>query len=249
MTELSDLLLRMGRLARDNPHWAPARADRAPLRPPADLAPDADAVRAVVAAVHHAVDALAGLAIVDLKAVAAADRASRLYVPTRLVPERYDIPRRFVTAPAVRFRALRDAYQEARDASITARLPPDEITIAARAPSMPLTPARAAASDQASRGGRPDDNDFLLRAVVIDDTAERLIEQADNGTPAGDSPERRENWQRAARRAALLADESFPLGPVTRPPADTQRTRPANSPAPPAVSRTNPPGPHSGRRI
>jgi hypothetical protein len=193
MTELSDLLLRMGRLAWDNPHWTPARADRAPRRP---------------------------------------------YVPTRLVPERYDVPRRCVTAPAAQFRALRDAYQQARDASVTARFPPDEITIAARAPSMPLALARAAASDQASRGGRPDDNDFLLRAVVIDDTAERLIEQADNVTPAGDSPERRENWQRAVRRAALLADESFPLGPVTKPPADTQRTRPANSPTPPAASRT-----------
>jgi hypothetical protein len=284
MTELSDLLLRMGRLVWDNAHWTPARADRVPRRLPADLAPDADAIRAVVAAVHQAVDALAGLAIIDLKAVTAADRARRLYVPSRLVPEHDDVTRRFVTAPAVQLRALQDAYQEARNASIMARLPLDEITIAARAPSMPLALARAAAFDQASRGSQPDDNDFLnpppdysplrrsrastgsagpleqaimnrqvsdpvilLRAVVLDNTAERLIEQADEVTSAGSSPERRENWQRAVRRATVLADESFPHSPATRPPAETPHTRPSDRPARPIISHANSPSQHSSR--
>ena len=39
MTDASDLVLRMGRLVWDDPHWAPARSRRAPLRDPAALAP------------------------------------------------------------------------------------------------------------------------------------------------------------------------------------------------------------------
>ena len=285
MTELSDLVLRIGRLVWDNPHWTPARADRAPPRPPADLAPSADAVRSVVAAVHQAIDAMAGLAMIDLKAVEAADRARRLYMPTRLLPESKEPPRHFATAPADQIRALRSAYRDARDASITARLALDEITVAARAPSMPLALARAAASVQPAHRDRPDEDNFLdpppdyapfrrsrlstgsagpleqairdrqvfdpdllLRAVVLDNAAGQLIEQADGVTSATGSWERRENWQRAARRAAVLADESFPHAPITRPPAETQRARPANLSIPPAISRTSSPGRHSGRR-
>ena len=37
--EIKDLLLRMGRLVWDNPHWTPARSDRAPQKAPAALAP------------------------------------------------------------------------------------------------------------------------------------------------------------------------------------------------------------------
>ena len=35
MTDASDLVLRLGRLVWDNPHWTPSRAQRAPRRPPA----------------------------------------------------------------------------------------------------------------------------------------------------------------------------------------------------------------------
>ncbi len=229
----------------------------------------------VLAAAHQAVDALACVAMTDLKAVEAADRAGRLYVPTRLLSEHDDVPRRFATAPIAQFRALQNAYRAALDASIAARLALDELTVAARAPSMTLALARAAASDQSPRRSRPDNDSLidpppgyspfrhsrastggtgpleqairdrqvsdpviLLRAVVLDNAAERLIEQTDTATSATGPSERRENWQRAVRRAALLADESFPHGPVTRPSTDTQRTRPGNPSSPPAVSRT-----------
>src|SRR5205085_1706393 len=102
-----------------------------------------------------------GLAMIDLKAVEAAERARRLYVPTRLLPERKDTPRRFATAPADQIRALRNAYRDARDATITTRLALDEITVAARAPSMPLALARAAATVQPPHRGRPDDDNLL----------------------------------------------------------------------------------------
>ena len=62
MSEASDLLLRMGRLVWDNPQWTPARADRAPRRDPAALAPGKTAFTAVVSAAHQVADALARVA-------------------------------------------------------------------------------------------------------------------------------------------------------------------------------------------
>jgi hypothetical protein len=83
MTEASDLVLRMGRLVRDNPGWTPARADRAPRRTPAALAPGPAAVNAVVAAAHQAVDALVHVAMTDIETLKAADQAGRLYITMR----------------------------------------------------------------------------------------------------------------------------------------------------------------------
>jgi len=285
MTEASDLLLRMGRLVWDNPHWTPARADRGPQRLPAMLAPGTDAINDVLAAAHQAIDAISCVAMADLKAVAAADRAGRLYVPTRLLSDEDNVPRRFATAPLAQFRTLQDAYRAALDASAGARLALDEIAVAARTPSMTLALARAAAAVQSRRRAWPYNDNLIdlppyhspfrnsrastggagpleraikdqqvsdpvivLRAVAIDNAAERLMEQADATPTASGPPERRENWQRAVRRAALLADESFPLSPVTRPPTDTQRIRPDNQPSPPAISRPSSPSKHSGRR-
>ena len=113
MTDASDLVLRMGRLVWDDPHWTPAHSRRAPLRNPAALAPGTSAVTTVVAAVHQSVDALARLAKADMDAVEAADQAGRLYVPTRSLPEDYDVPRPFATAPVSRCRVLHEAYRVA----------------------------------------------------------------------------------------------------------------------------------------
>jgi hypothetical protein len=51
----------------------------------------------------------------------------------------------------IRFRALQDAYQAALDASVAAVHVLDKLTVATRAPSMPLALARAAASVQTHR--------------------------------------------------------------------------------------------------
>ena len=160
MTDASDLVLRMGRLVWDDPHWTPAHSRRAPLRNPAALAPGTDAVTTVIAAVHQSVDALARLAKADMDAVGAAGQAGRLYVPTRSLPEEYDVPRPFATAPVSRCRVLHEAYRVALDASVQAARALDELSIAAAAPSKALALARAAASAQSSRRGsqpRPDD--------------------------------------------------------------------------------------------
>ena len=72
MTDASDLVLRMGRLVWDDPHWTPAHSRRAPLRNPAALAPETGVVTTVIAAVHQSVDALARLAKAEMNAVGAA---------------------------------------------------------------------------------------------------------------------------------------------------------------------------------
>ena len=102
----------------------------------------------------------ARLAKADMDAVEAAGQAGRLYVPTRSLPEDYDVPRPFATAPVSRCQVLHEAYRVALDASVQAARALDELSIAAGAPSKALALARAAASAQSSRRGnqpRPDD--------------------------------------------------------------------------------------------
>jgi hypothetical protein len=162
MAEASDLVLRMGRLVWANPHWTPARSDRAPQRTPAALAPGPAAVPCIVSAAHQAVDALARVAMTDIEAVTTADHAGRLYVPTRSLPAGENVPRPFAPAPAARYLELQDAYQAALDASMQAAQVLDTLTIVTKAPSMPLALARAAASVQSHRRirlGNVDTND------------------------------------------------------------------------------------------
>jgi hypothetical protein len=155
LTDASDLLLRVGRLAWDDPHWTPARSRRAAPRNPADMAPDADAVKAVIAAVHQAVDAMAVIARADGDAVRTASAAGRLYVPTRTLSARYDVPRPFAPAPNSRRQELHQAYDSALDASYAAARALGELATAAEAPSRVLAFAREAALAQSHRRGGP----------------------------------------------------------------------------------------------
>ena len=162
MSEASDLLLRMGRLVWDNPQWTPARADRSARRDPAALAPGMAAFTAVVSAAHQAADALARVAITDTATVQAAAQAGRLYVPTRSLSARYDVPRAFAPALIETVLDLRDAYNGAAEASTRAARELDELAIAVAAPSKALALARAAGLVPARRrGGQgtwPDDS-------------------------------------------------------------------------------------------
>ena len=156
MSEASDLLLRMGRLVWDNPQWTPARADRAPRRDPAALAPGNAAFTAVVSAAHQVADALARVALTDADTVQAAARAGRLYVPTRSLPTGYDVPRAFAPALTDTVLDLRDTYHGAAEASTRAARELDELAISVAAPSKPLALARAAVSAQTRRRGGQD---------------------------------------------------------------------------------------------
>lgn len=173
MTDASDLLLRMGRLVWDDPQWTPARSRRAPSRAPAALAPEATAVSTLVSAVHHSVDALTRVAEAETDAVGSAERAGRLYVPTRSLPEYYDVPRPFAPAPASRCEALMAAYRAAHHASVQAVLALDGLAVASGAPSRVLAHARTATSAQANRSHSQGQHDSGVTEGTLAGTAFR----------------------------------------------------------------------------
>jgi hypothetical protein len=143
--EASDLVLRMGRLAFDNPGWQPTREHhKSPPRPVHKLAPDDPACRTVIGAVHQAVDALAALAAADFTGVTAAHSAGRFYVATRTL-DGCDIPRRFAMAPVQRITGLLAKYQAAAASCSTAAHRLGDLAIAATAPSHVIAHARKAA--------------------------------------------------------------------------------------------------------
>jgi hypothetical protein len=144
--ETGDLALWTGRLAYADPAWTPALGPSHPTRTPEALAPEPVDLPAVVAAVHQATETLTQIAAADHGQVEAGAQARRLLVPTRSLPDRFDIPHSFAPAPLDRVETLLGAYQNARTASahVTAAI----ATIAAdlRAPSHILSLARAAIS-------------------------------------------------------------------------------------------------------
>jgi hypothetical protein len=115
--DIGDLALRAGRLVYRNPNWTPARADASPLRDPADLAPTPADLLTVLAAVHHAADAASRIATSDQHAATTAAAQTRLYIPVRLLPDKYDIPHPYAFAPRKYTDALLAAYHTAAHAA------------------------------------------------------------------------------------------------------------------------------------
>ena len=144
IADMSDLVVRVGRLAFADPEWVPDRARRAPLRDAVNLAPDIARATMVMGAIHHLAEALARLAAADLDGVRLAGRAGRLYVPTRTLPEEYDVPYRFGNATPADLRDLVGAYGSAVGAAGQARAALDRVAIALEAPSRVLVAARGA---------------------------------------------------------------------------------------------------------
>jgi hypothetical protein len=204
--EISDLVLRTGRLAYRNPHWTPGYGDASLLRDPADLAHVPSGIVTVLAAVHHCADAISRIAAADHQAVHDAATTSRLYVPTRVVPENYDIPHPYAPAPRAHSGALLDAYHTAMRATTRSTAALDDLASAINAPSSLLCAARRASTatrqqqrrqdgqqpiaqppvvtpvpgrtEQALRKLRIRDPALLLRAAVIDQAASDLITEA-----------------------------------------------------------------------
>ena len=136
---MDDLVLRIGRLAYRNPGWTPACGDASLARQPADLAPSAGGISTVLAAVHHATDTLTHIAVTDQRCVRQAAADHRLYIPTRLLPEDYDIPRPYSPAPRSRVTALLDGYRLAVKTCTAATAALDDLALAAGVPSRVLT--------------------------------------------------------------------------------------------------------------
>jgi len=135
-----DLIVGLGRLAFTDPQWTPARIRHSPPRDPAKLAPGPAQFTAVVSAVHHAVSAVVSIAATDRRAVDVAVRASRLHVPTRTLPDGYDVPRKFASALPSTTAALLAAYQAAAAASDLAVAGLDRLAVTVGAPSRILGP-------------------------------------------------------------------------------------------------------------
>jgi hypothetical protein len=202
--EIGDLALRAGRLAYRNPHWTPACSDTSLIRDPADLAQVPGDINAVLAAVHHAADAISRIAAKDQEAVAAAAAGSRLYVPVRLLPDKYDIPHPYTPAPRQHADALMAAYDTAVEAAARVTEALDDLATAVDSPSSLLAAARQAPAEArqeprrqqqpaappyiiTSVPGRTEhalrelqihDPALLLRAAVIDQAARDLVAEA-----------------------------------------------------------------------
>jgi len=204
--EIADLALRTGRLAYRNPDWAPSHHQASPIRDPADLADTPGGIIAVLTAVHHATDAITRVAATDHQAVAVAVADNRLCMPTRLLPENYDIPSPYARAPRSRTGALLSGYDTAITATARAATALDDLAVFVSAPSSALgaipRPSIPAQEDQrrlpdqmpapqpsgvTHMPGRTEhqlrklhirDPALLLRAALIDQAAHDLVTEA-----------------------------------------------------------------------
>ena len=201
--ETADLALWTGRLAYTDPAWTPALGPSHTARTPETLAPEPRDLPAVVAAVHQATETLTQIAAADNGQIRAAAQAGRLLVPTRSLPDRFDIPHPFAPAPRDRVDALLNAYHNARTASAHATAAVATIAAEVGAPSHILTLAHAATrrdseimANGQQKAAEPESHDaqacpgpverilhdlgvtnpaMLLRASAIDQLSEQLI--------------------------------------------------------------------------
>lgn len=141
--EISDLVVRLGRLTYDNPAWTPRRDHRAPPRQPAELADTPASATRIIATVHHIADVLSHLADTTLTAVYDAARSGRLYQPTRDLPIWHKDTRRYAPAAVPVLSSLIRAYSETADAASRAVRLLDHLAVAIGAPTMPLAMARS----------------------------------------------------------------------------------------------------------
>jgi hypothetical protein len=204
--EIGDLALEAGRLAYRNPDWTPACSDAAVVRDPADLAQSPGGVIAVLAAVHQAADAVSRVAATDQEAVITAAADNRLYVPVRLLSDKYDIPHPYTLAPPTYTQALLTAYDTTVQTASSVTTALDDLAAAIGAPSSllaatrqarapawpqprqlhdqeqapqpPLVGAAPGRTEQALRELQIRDPALLLRAAVIDQAARDLVSEA-----------------------------------------------------------------------
>ncbi|MBV9449986.1 MAG: hypothetical protein JO345_29260 [Streptosporangiaceae bacterium] len=211
-TETSDLMLRMGRLAFDNPRWTPERAHRSSRpRDPSALAQSDVGAAQVIAAVHDAVDALAVMAAQDLVGITKAADVGRFYVPTRSLSAAFDVRRPYAPAPKQRTDELLDAYRATVEAgengaeslggtTLEMDAPSRVLALARRATRSPHTADRPGGQDPAERVTDASasqlgpvgkaihelgvrDPTLLLRASALDRVAQSLILQANADKP------------------------------------------------------------------
>jgi hypothetical protein len=229
--EARDLAWWTGRLAYTDPAWTLASGPGHPVRTPQDLAPLPEDLPQAVAAVHHAADALALLAGIEYDHLRGAIQARRILVPTRTLPDDYDIPRPYGPAPSEHTSILLSQYRDACHASYAAAATIGRAAQATRAPSRALTAARAAfqpaspardTTAQTAPCGQEHAPDMpgplqhtllrlgitspalLDRGADLDRASQRLLTDAADQLPPGHQHPRASVLHKSAASAALL---------------------------------------------
>jgi hypothetical protein len=155
-TEAAALALSTGRLAYASPDWTPALGPHHQPRPAGELAAGTDQLRAAADAAHHVAHTLAHVAEADGDRVRAAAMAGRLIVPTRSLPDEYDVPYRFAPAPPSSSDPLQSSYGRALRACEEATVAIADVAAEMQTVSRVLTTARAAArGDPIAWAGAP----------------------------------------------------------------------------------------------
>ena len=140
--EAAQLALWTGRLTYTDPAWTLATGPNSAPRPPQELAPSPEDLPRVIAAVHHAAEAVALLAETEHEQLRQAIQARRILVPTRTLPSDYNIPRPYAPALLEDTRALLTRYRDTTRASQQTAAAIGRAACAAKAPSRILATAR-----------------------------------------------------------------------------------------------------------
>lgn len=146
--EAGELALWTGKLAYADPEWILTSGPGQPVRPAADLARRQADMPGVVAAIHHASEALSCLAAANLDQARSAIHARRILVSTKSLPESYDVPMPFAEAPESYVTSLLMCCQDTAGAAARAADAAAEIATSVGAPSRPLAVARAVGREQ-----------------------------------------------------------------------------------------------------
>jgi hypothetical protein len=138
-------VLWIGRLAHNHPGWTPARGGASRTRDPADLAPTASDIKAVLTVMERAADVVGQITQQDQHNVGQIAAEHGLYAPTRLLPEKPGAGYldRYGHAPRSRTTGLLTAYQTAVTASEHAAITLSDLVIRHHAPRAVLSAARA----------------------------------------------------------------------------------------------------------
>jgi hypothetical protein len=237
--EISDLVQQTGQLAYASARWTPARAHASQVRDAASLVPSLADLTTALAAVHQAADAISRITATDRQAVIDAATGGRLYTPTRLLPDKYDIPQPYASAPPAHRDALLAAYDTTLAAATRNAAALDDLATAFDAPSSMLAAARRATTTTRSPLGQqtgPEhhlgraapgrteqvlhklhigDPVLLLRAAVIDQAAYDLVAEAATKARSRATVAARSRTARVRQGAASarLASQDMPLTP------------------------------------
>jgi hypothetical protein len=140
--ETAQLAWWTGRLTYTDPAWTLATGPDSPLRSPEELAPTPEDMPPVIAAVHHAAEALALLAETEHEQLHRAIHARRILVPTRTLTSDYNIPRPYAPALLEDTSALLTRYRDTTRASHQTAAAIGRASCTTNAPSRALATAR-----------------------------------------------------------------------------------------------------------